>query len=364
MPALPQRYSLVTQAAAILRAEIAKGTWREWLPGERPLCALLQVSRNTLRAALEELQRARIIETSHGTGHRIVRIPPGGNAAGRPTAVSLLMPDPLDQLRPSQALWVDELRELLIEHGHRLRVLHGRPYFQPTARRALQRLVPQHPSACWILTLSTEPAQRWFAQAGVTCVVAGSIYPGVDLPSVDIDHRALCRHAVGAMLAAGHRRIAFLTHKSRRAGDLEGEAGFLEGAHGAGRPEAAAQVVHHEATVEHLAQTVRRLMTQERRPTALLVASSNYYLTVASRLAQLGLRVPQDVSLIVRDEDPFLPFVLPAPARYRTHPHEFAKRLLRVVRELIEDGAVAQRQIRIVPEFFRGESLAAPARGS
>ncbi|MBL9199148.1 MAG: substrate-binding domain-containing protein [Opitutaceae bacterium] len=363
MPSLPQRHSLVTQTAAILRQEIAKGTWREWLPGERPLCRLLQVSRNTLRTALEELQRARILDTRHGAGHRIARVPPGGSPAANPTAVTLLMPDPMEQLRPSQALWVDELRELLIDHGHRLRVLHGRPYFRPTARRALQRLVPQHPSACWILTLSTEPAQRWFAEAGVPCVAAGSIYPGIDLPSVDLDYRALCRHAVGAMLAAGHRRIVFLNHKSRRAGDLEGEGGFLEGARGSGCTSAEAQIVHHEATVDHLGRTVRRLMQQQRRPTALLVSSSNYYLTVASRLAQLGLRVPQDVSLISRDEDPFLPFVLPAPARYHTQPHDFAKRLLRVVLELIEDGLVTQRQIRIMPEFFRGESLAPPPRG-
>ncbi|MBL9203007.1 MAG: substrate-binding domain-containing protein [Opitutaceae bacterium] len=362
MPALPQRHSLVTQTVAILRREITTGTWRGWLPGERRLCALLRVSRNTLRAALEELQRARIIEAHHGTGHRILRVPEGGSSTAKPTAVTLLMPDPLDQLRPSQALWVDELRELLIEQGHRLRVLHGRPYFQPAAGRALQRLVPQHPSACWILTLGTEPAQRWFAQAGVPCVAAGSIYPGIDLPSVDLDYRALCRHAVGSMLAAGHRRIVFLTHQSRRAGDLEGEAGFLEGARGSRRASPEVQIVHHEPTVEHLGQAVQRLMQQARRPTALLVASSNYYLTVATRLAQLGLRVPRDVSLISRDEDPFLPFVLPAPARYHTHPHDFAKRLLRVVLELIEGGSVAQRQIRIVPEFFRGESLAAPPR--
>src|SRR5688572_21434585 len=69
---LPQRQSLEKQTAEALRAEIAKGTWRDLLPGERSLCDMLQISRHTLRAALGQLRRDGLISAEQGVGNRIV----------------------------------------------------------------------------------------------------------------------------------------------------------------------------------------------------------------------------------------------------------------------------------------------------
>jgi DNA-binding LacI/PurR family transcriptional regulator len=47
----------------------------------------------------------------------------------------------------------------------------------------------------------------------------------------------------------------------------------------------------------------------------LVVVDPNYCLTVITRLARLGWNIPGDVSVISRDYDAFLSFVIPAPAR-------------------------------------------------
>lgn len=360
MPGLPQRHSLVVQTAAIIRQEIAQANWRDWLPSERSLSDTLQVSRNTVRLALELLQRDDVIEARHGLGHRIVRVPREAAPADGVKTVALLCPVPLERLRPATALWIDELRALLIEEGCRLRVLHGQSFFRSNPGAALQRLVRQNPARCWVLTLSNEPVQAWFERNRVPCVVAGTVYPRIRLPFVDLDHRAMCRHAVGAMLALGHRRIAFLNEKLRRAGDLESEAGFTEGMARSGHPDVGPQVVYHESTVGQLCSVVRRLMEQQHRPTALLVSRSTNYLTVTSRLAQLGWRVPADVSVISRDEDTFLAHLVPAPAHYAVKSHLFAKKILRPVLEMVQEGAVSQRATLIMPDFIAGASLAAP----
>lgn len=115
MPSLPQRHSLVSQTAAILREEIERGSWPEWLPGERVLCETLQVSRNTLRAALDQLKRDRVIESVHGAGNRVNAQPPQRRTRLKATDVALLSPLPIEQLRPTMTLWIDVLRGMFPE---------------------------------------------------------------------------------------------------------------------------------------------------------------------------------------------------------------------------------------------------------
>jgi LacI family transcriptional regulator len=359
MPVLPQRQFLAGQTAAVLRDEIAQGTWREWLPSERALCEQLQVSRNTLRAALGQLQRDGLVRAEHGAGNRILAAPGPVAPVRRSRDVGLLSPEPLEHLRPTQTLWIDELRALLAERECRLHVFHGRQYFRASPAVALQRLVAKHAHGAWILTLSNEAIQRWFAERGVPCVVAGSVHAGLPLASRDLDHRAMCRHAAGVLLGLGHRRLALVIAQSRLAGDLESEAGFDEGMRGTKQAGAEAAVCRHDGTVPGITNALRRLFERESPPTALVVANAYHYLTVVSRLAQMGRRVPQDVAVVSRDEDPFLSFLVPSPARYVVNPRAMARALLEPVLALSEGRAVAKPTVRLMPAFVRGESVAA-----
>jgi len=360
MKSIPRRQSLVSQTANVLRDEIQQGNWRDWLPGERALCEALQVSRNTLRAALTQLKREGVIRSDHGTGNRILRQPARRKGALRSHDVALLSPEALERLRPSMTLWIDQLRAMLSERGCRLHVFHGPQYFRTNPGAALEKLVSQHPHGCWILALSNETTQHWFERNTVPCIVAGSVYEGLTLPFRDLDHRALSRHAAGVLMGLGHRKVALLLRKSQRAGDLETEAGFVDGVRQSPHADAEPVVAYHDATVASICHAVKRLMEQDPAPTALLVANAYHYLTVSGRLAQMGWQVPQDVSLVSRDEDPFLSFVVPAPARYTASADVMAKTLLRPVLELLEGGVITHRAIRIVPDFQRGESLAGP----
>ena len=358
---LPQRQSLVAQTVAFLNAQIENGEWRDWLPSERSLCELLQVSRNTLRAALAQMKSEGRIMPVHGAGNQIL----ASRAAAtrkRSSDVALLTPEPIERLRPMQSLWIDDMRALLSERGMRLRVFHGHHYFAANPGPSLQKLVTRNPHGCWILMLANETVQRWFSKNAIPCIVAGSTYPGLDLPFRDLDHRAMCRHAAGVLLGLGHRRLVMLAQKSRRAGDLESEAGFLEGVRQSPHENAEAVVIYHDESIASVAHAVRRILKLQPPPTALLVVHPHYYLAVASRLAQGGVRIPQEISMISRDDDPFLSFIVPVPARYVVSPHVMAKSLLRPVLELLEGNPVTQRASLIMPEFLRGESIAAPGR--
>ena len=359
MTLIPHR-TVASQIAAHLRAELEQGTWRGWLPSERVLSRTVQASRNTVRAALEELKTEGLIEPARGLGNRIVGGKKLSSPANRPKTVGLLIPASIGSLRPFIAFWIDELKDLLIEEGYRLRIHEGRQYYQTNPARALEHLVGQNPHGVWVLTLSSEAMQRWFARRKVACLVAGSTFPAVMLPHYDLDYRAICRHAAGVLLRLGHRRLALLNRESRRAGDVDSELGFLEGVRSAPRPVATAEIAYHRDDVDSVARALKRLLDRKNSPTAIVVSNSYAYLSAASLLAQRGLRVPREISLISRDDDPFLASLAPAPARYIADPRTFAKKMLGSLLQLLHRGPAMRSPAPLLPKFSAGGSTAAP----
>jgi DNA-binding LacI/PurR family transcriptional regulator len=67
--------------------------------------------------------------------------------------------------------------------------------------------------------------------------------------------------------------------------------------------------------------------------------------------------VPRDAAVIARDSDHFHEFFSPQLARYRADPEVHARRLVRIVMDLSGEGTNRSKGIRIMPEFFPGESL-------
>lgn len=358
MATAPDSYqSLPHQVAVRIEREIGTRTWVGWLPGERTVAESLQVSRKTVRKAIAILKREGRIRTVHGHGHEIVsRQRPPPKAHAEPT-VGLIVPESLEQLRPFTALWVDALRALLIGQGVKFSTFPGHRYFSQRPENALARLVKQNPQGCWVLAHSNERVQQWFQTHEVPCVIAGSSHHGLDLPSVDLDYFAVCRHAAGVLLRHGHRRIGFLTVSSQRAGDLESEAGFSAGARQPGYGEVTPHILRHDGSVAAVNRILGRMFDLAAAPTALLIANPVYYLTTVTFLAERRLRVPQDVSLISRDDDTFLAYLSPAPARYSTNPRSFAKRLMQPLMLQLAGEKLPHASFRIEPTYLAGLSL-------
>lgn len=80
MNSTPTRSSLAARVAEVLRKDLRVGRWRQWLPSEIELRAHLKVSRNTVRAALQALQREGLVTASQGKRRRILLRPAGDQA--------------------------------------------------------------------------------------------------------------------------------------------------------------------------------------------------------------------------------------------------------------------------------------------
>lgn len=355
-PTPPKRLSLVAQTALSLQEGIRTGHWKESLPGERQLCARLQVSRPTLRAALNELRQNGWIEVSPRQRPRIRRRAPISRLSASPKVIAVLSPSPAQGLIPLALLSLDALRERLTEAGYAVHFHVNPACYSTRPVRALENLVRGNPSSAWLLMGTLEPIHRWFVQSGIRCVVMGTPKAEIPLPSIDSNHRAVCRHAASLLLRKGHRSLAIILPKGIHGGDAESRRGFLEAIeswHG----KVASRVLEQDGTVPGIRRLLDTTLRSADAPTAFILARPGPTLTAVTHLLRQRVRIPQDIALIARDNDAFLQAITPAITRYAIDPGAFVRRLAMIVRRLAEEGALPPRPIRLMPRFFPGETV-------
>lgn len=359
----PRRVLLADQVAQSIEGEIAAERWIQWLPSERALQRILSVSRQTVRAALERLASTGRIAVEPYRGYRIVaaKIPKQNAVVIERRELGLICPEPVYRMPPRFIQVLDVFRALCAEAGLSVEVLEGQRFARNNPTRLMPRIVGISPKACWILALARRPLQEWFLQSGLPVVVYGNVYAGLKLTSTGIHYRACIRHATSLLLSKGHRRIVFVAYDVRAAGEEDSVRGFLE-AFTAHRGEKGKPTVieRPDGDADALCRQLDAILRVEPLPTAFVVSHTHHYATVATHLVNRGLRIPDDVSLICRSEDPFLQFLRPKPVFYRANMEVAARMLFERVRQAIEGTARPGDQRLLVPELVQGDSVAAP----
>lgn len=350
--AMPRRLTLSAQSAAAMRDAIARGLWRESLPSERRLCEMFQVSRPTVRTALRLLAQDGLIEIRHGRRNRLLaRTPPVASPSSR--LVLLVSHQPLTQASLTAYQGISEMRAHLAEHGFGTETLVCPAHSAAAQQRRLAAFVRQNRVFCCVLVSVSRALQRWCADQAIPALVLGSCHASVRLPSLDVDYRAVCRHAAGLLRARGHRRMAFVVPDTDAAGDLASEEGFREGC-----APADGLVVRHNGSLAGITARLDALFASARPPTGLLVAKPAATLAVIGYLLKRGRRVPRDVSLLARDSDGLFEGVI---SHYRFPEKTFVQRLTRLMLQLVEQGRLRAGPSLIFPRYVPGGSLDGPA---
>lgn len=272
------------------------------LPTEMELASLFRVARNTVRQALFRLDEEGFVRRVRGKGTFIAE-PARAERALHPSSFALVLPDTTGGHCPdlvqgfvraatdgqSHALVNDTLNMVDKQAGVFLKLLASRP--------AGVALVP---------TLDPFPPDqiRLLQQAGIGVVFCHRPVAGARAPLLEMPFSSVMRTAGTAIARLGHRRIALVTsirsitfpvyRESLRAAvrsfgaDIPDEWVYV----GEG------QSLDMHRQEESLRIFLKSVMSRVDRPTAIVTTFDSVAEVVYMILGELGLRVPEDVSLV------------------------------------------------------------------
>lgn len=118
------------------------------------------------------------------------------------------------------------------------------------------------------------------------------------LPTIDSDNLRGGQLATEHLLELGHRRIALLTGRADLKSAQQRETGYRRALVAAGVPVDASLIRRGDYDHDVAAQSARELLRGPDRPTAVFAANDISAIAVIETALELGLRVPDDLSVV------------------------------------------------------------------
>jgi LacI family transcriptional regulator len=159
-------------------------------------------------------------------------------------------------------------------------------------------------------------------------------------PTVDSDSAGGARVATQHLIDLGHRRIAHIRGRGGLASAQLREAGYRESLEAAGMPFDPELVRDGEYQAALTTQGARELLTLPDRPTAVFAANDKSALGVMAVARELGLRVPEDVSIIGFDDIPEAASATPPLTTMAQPLHDLGARALTMLIDLLHGDEV------------------------
>lgn len=199
---------------------------------------------------------------------------------------------------------------------------------------------------------------RRLRETGLPFVVRGSS-PDPDAVAVGMDNVAVGREAMRYLHGLGHRRILFYNiGRDLMAGQRRFE-GFCQARDelGLGAEAEYRDDAHYENGVYW---SLRQRLQEPNRPTAIFVEDEIGALGAERALAEAGLRVPQDVSIMACLNARFMHLVAPHLTVINVRQNEVAAQAGHLMARILRGEAVEPRQILLSPLLEERRSTAPP----
>ncbi|MEI6603786.1 MAG: substrate-binding domain-containing protein [Verrucomicrobiota bacterium] len=347
------RLSMPERVAAHLREGIGEGRWSGTLPGVARLAVDLDVSRHTVRRALQLLEAEGLLGRrglcrSRGITAQVL--------SGHPLRVGILGHSGLLDMQLKTAQMLALIQQQLVGAGHEVFVT---PKSQSDLKHDLRRIVNHlhaHPADAWIVISGSHPLLEWCAGQTLPYLALYGRSGELALARSGPEKAPAYIAATRQLIELGHRRIVLIARHARRhptPGSVE--RAFLAelGAHGI--TTGSYHLPDWEETPAGLASLLENLFHHS-PPTALIIDETAYYVAAAEFLARRGIRVPLHVSLVSTDDDTSLAWCLPGIAHIKWDHAPIVRRVVRWI-AAVRRGKQDHKTLNFPAVFVPGGSI-------
>ena len=229
---------------------------------------------------------------------------------------------------------------------------HGHPEEQASALRAMRGRVDG------LLVMSPHVGNIDFLSenlAALPSVLINSQPTESDHIAFGIDNYGGARAMVEHLLAAGHRRVAFIAGPPNNFDAFERLRGYRD-ALLAADSSATPWVLPGDFSEASGHQAGQMLLEAAERPDAVFAANDMMALGCLFALTQGGVRVPDDIALAGFDDIPIARYVAPSLTTMRVNMPELGAHAMRLLLALQNGEDVSERLAPLVPELIERDS--------
>lgn len=200
------------------------------------------------------------------------------------------------------------------------------------------------------------------AAIGLPMVVVSSQAVPNGVPFIDVDNEQGLYLATQHIIALGHRRIAHMSGDENQPSVAARRAGFLKAMSEAGLPVPEKNLVSSWYIVDRARQDALALLSRPNRPTAIVTGSDNTACGILEAARELGIRVPEELSVTGFDDIPPASMVTPRLTTVRQPLVDIGKTAAHILLDQIERKNEWVGSRVIAPSLIVRESTAkAPA---
>ncbi|GEP41822.1 substrate-binding domain-containing protein [Brevifollis gellanilyticus] len=305
---LLKRQSLIDQVAGHLRCGFESGQWQGRLPGVQRLATELDVSKDTVRAALKLLEKDGTLKPQGAGRCRVIPAQRPAHQSQRSLRMAILLPVPLKDDNAHSHRLILGVQNAIESDGHACTIVTQPP--DGSLRRVTQ-LIMQTEADAWVIYAGHHELLKWFTTKRLPALALGG--RPLDLPiarsrTILVEAMNQC---VDALIGLGHRRMVLIAPQLWRQPTPNHTAeALLSRLALHGIPSSEYNLPAWNETPEGL-ETLLKALFFATPPTALLLAEPIYCSAVRAWLGEHGLHVPRDVSLVNLLPDPVFQMHLP-----------------------------------------------------
>ena len=326
------------------------------MPGAAALKTELGVNHKTVEAALRLLVRDGILADQGARKPRRIREVAG--RLGTPSLrIGILLADAADR----RVDYIVEIQHLLIEGGHAPFIAKRTLSDLAMDTQRVAAFVEGTSADAWLVVAAPRGVLEWFAAGPRPVFGLFGFIRRVQIASAAPDKTASYAAIGRTLVAHGHRRIVLLARPQRRH-PMPGhpERTFLRTLGEAGIQVSDYHFPYWENTKDGFQQCLKYLF-RGNPPTALLVQETALFGPVQQFLAERGIRVPHDISLVCDDPNPTFAWRVPSVAHIRWDSGPWVRRVCNWA-DHIACGKDDRRRVFSHAEFVPGGTIGAAPR--